>query len=279
MKDNKSKIEQLINVDPLSLAEKVTGKSYKEDDGTTMLGMGIQMDKSIQMERLMDATNDTKFSEETDSYISKIEAFGFEKIYEEEFDSEGTLEKLYVFFHREYSILLNFYTYRGSRNGGDFYYNWIPNDRHNRYGLTSSGSMISNPNDKNRTCTFYWNEDLTPHPLPKEIRDREPILNDETPWDVYRELSKSWTEEVGEYYKNRNLIMIWKGSHDCREAVAYKITNLHNNGTFLKYWKKNAIFSLAHHGNWNSKGFDYEKNNERIYAKLPKYVQEVLGVK
>jgi hypothetical protein len=73
------------------------------------------------------------------NYIDEIEKFGFKKILEVPFVCENYNEKFFVFFLEKYGILLEFDTHGGDRvNGGDFYYEWIPNDR-NALIYTSTG--------------------------------------------------------------------------------------------------------------------------------------------
>jgi hypothetical protein len=262
-----SNIKKEQNFDSLSEAEKITGKSYKEDETTSWLGLAMHLDHVKRMESLMNSTNDTKFSEKTENYISKVTEFGFEEVYRESFIDikwDNKQECFYVFWHKEYSILLCFDTFKGNRNGGNFYYNWIPNDR-SQYGVTSSGGYK----------TFDMKPDLSGELLYDE---EKPKFNDYV-WEEFKDKDKEYQLRLNAFRKENGLLSIWSGHHDCREALKNNINVLVQNGTFMKDWHdKNAHLWLVHHGDNfnNASGFDYKKAiNDRI-KKLPTFIQKII---
>jgi hypothetical protein len=139
-KEEKCKIRKLIQTDPISEAEKMTGKSYKEDEFTLMLGMFESMRLAEEKKRCLKISNDTTFCMKTIDYMRNIEEFGFKMVYEESFEDKKRTETFYLYYHYEYGILLKMDTYLDDRNGADCYYNWIPYSKDYPYGTTHSGS-------------------------------------------------------------------------------------------------------------------------------------------
>lgn len=258
-------IKSLQNVDPISIAEEISGGSYKENDECAFLGMGIMMQKSEMMNTLMDSTDDTKFSETTEGYLRKVIDFGFEEILNVTFEDKGVNDMLYVLWHKEYSILLCFDTYNGSRNGGHFYYNWSPNDIKNAQVYTSSGGYNG----------FYWKGDFSEQ-LPNPIQ--EPKLG-KLSWDEFKTLNTEWQKEDDIYRKENGLRAIWVGYHDCREALKNTINMMAENGTFLKEWKRVNFLWLLHYGDTKNVDYNYEMINRERYDKFPQYVKDCIKFK
>lgn len=277
------KIKELQNQDPLAIAEKLTGKSYKEDENTTWLGMAIQMEKTKIINDLMDSTNDTKFSETEEDYLKKVIDFGFVSVLVLPFKNEHDIEeRLHILFHKEYSILLVFDTFtweddgswakagkevpKPSRNGGNFYYNWSANDIYDRYNYTSNGSFEG----------VYWKLDFSEQLINPE---KEPKWNLEGQSYVeFSTLSKEWGARDRGYIKNNNLKAVWVGHHDCREALKNNINLMVNNGTFLKKWKKQPFLWLLHHGDTKIENYDYAQINQTRLNLLPDWVKECICV-
>ena len=102
---NKNKeILELMNTDPLSEAEKITGKSYKEDKGTGFLGMALQIEKSKALKIKLEEIGDTLFSESVDSYIKKLSKFGFIVAYKEPFKNQDDID--YLKSHHIHAFLI-----------------------------------------------------------------------------------------------------------------------------------------------------------------------------
>lgn len=254
-------IKELKNLDPLLQAEKLTGSSYKKDNATSLLGFAIHIEKSREMNKLMDETNDTRFSEKTEDYLDKVKSFNFEQILKEDFQSDGITESLYIFWHKEYSILLSFDTYKGSRNGSKFYYNWSPNDRKSRADVTSSGGYNG----------FYWKSDFSE----EQPFIAEPIWEDGVSWEDYNLLNKEWRQKSDIFVSDNNLKALWVGDHDGREALKFNINNLAKNGEFVKNWKKRPFLWLLHHG--DKKTGNYQEINQERINRFPDYVKNCIG--
>ena len=266
-------IKVLQSFDPLSEAEKLTKKSYKEDKTTESLGFLLHLDKANQMNDLMESTDDTKFSESTEEYIRKITEFGFEKVYEESFNSKHEhtkykTEMFYIYWHPTYSILLCFDTFWGNRNGGNFYYNWIPNDLCSRHHYTSSG----------RFETVDMKPDFSGELKFSEPKPKWNTFN--TSWEDYKKISDDYSLRLRAFIKENGLIAIWSGDHDCREALKNNINLLVQNGTFLtKWYGQKAHLWLSHHGDNSSHNqkFDYDTVIQSRIEKLPDYIREAIG--
>ena len=121
-------IDKGLKYDALSEAEKITGKSYKEDEMTQGIGFMNHMVHVKNMSELLSSVDDTMFCETEDEYLRKVSDFGFEVLLKDEFETDRGKERFYVMFHREYSILLCWDTFTGSRNSGNFYYNFSYNE-------------------------------------------------------------------------------------------------------------------------------------------------------
>ena len=156
-----------------------------------------------------------------------------------------------------------------SVNSGNFYYNWTPNFNY-KIHPTSSGGYINNGDNKH-TYTSLFNKDFTAHIIPEELRSVEPKID----WDNYEEYKNSfnnWCIRVESYIKSNELIKIWSGSHDCREAIKFNISQLAKNGKFLKRWKESPFLWLLNYMDTEDSDYDYKSiNNERL-SKLPKYI-------
>lgn len=142
MKSQESIIEEMIKLDPLVVVEKITGESYKASKFTEALGACICMEHGKIKQKTLASLGDTTFSMDTDSYIKIVFTLGFEKVLEVDFKDvkrKGNPEKFFVFWHPEKSILLEFDTFLGYRNGGNFYYNWLANRGVNCNEFISSG--------------------------------------------------------------------------------------------------------------------------------------------
>ncbi len=259
----KQDIKRLQEIDPIKLAEEVTGQSYKENDHVGYLGLFYQMDLSQRMEKLMDASDDTKFRESTEEYLRKVTEFGFEVVYEEDFVSDKhtenyELEKFYILWHKEYSILLCFDTFHGNRNSGNYYYNYslIKDDK----GLTSTGGYVS-----------MYLDLATMKDKPNPEKEPRWDSHNQT-WDEYMVLQKEWNERDKKYVEENNLTRVWSGSHDCREAIKNQIKLMAENGTFLKKWINKPHLYLSYYGDKK------DISREERFEKLPQYVKDCITI-
>lgn len=270
-------LDKILKTDPISEFEKIYGKDYKtntEEDNKNMLGVAIH--HNMMKEASLSTAGDTTFCMSGDDYQRNIEDFGFELIYQEDFegDSLGDIYKdtLKVFWLD--GLLLHFDTYNGSRNSGAVHYNWVPNpDLENRYGLTSSGRYASL-----NMLPDLSGELLFPETEPELAMDKES-------WEEFKHKKVAYQSRLNDFREENNLRAIWVGNHDCREAIRHNITNLKNNGDILNTWIYPETCCWITH--WGEKDEIYgnlgrnkdpdTRTLERM-AKFPQHVKDAIKV-
>lgn len=248
-------IANLLKFDGIDAAEKITGKSYKESEATKLLGVGLHIEHSKFVNAALDATGDSKFSNELIDYQKIILSIGFELALEIPFNacsymSKSRDEKLFVYVNREKGILLTFDTFEGVHvNSGDFYYCWkptMPSDKLHR--VTSSGGFESEKNPN-------WR--------------RDPEFIGKKPDDFF-----------------------WFGHHDCRQAIKHHISELEANGNFMPQWpstlKKESMRTFfMHYQDWREPEYENKPWGEKeIYltklfkersTMVPDWLKKMIG--
>ena len=102
---------ELLYFDAIGEAEKISGKSYKEDKYTGILGMLLMMDNREDKNKLLDLNDDTKLSNDLDNYLRIVKDEGFEIIYKEDFlSNHNDKESLFIMWNDKEGILLCFDT-------------------------------------------------------------------------------------------------------------------------------------------------------------------------
>lgn len=136
------RIKELIALDPIDVAEKMVGKS----ETATRLGLLIQMDKTKQLNKLLEAGDDTKFSETIENHLKISKDLGFRVVYEEheevhnKWESKSTPESYYILW-RDDGILMTCDSFcKKQRNSCTFYFNLRKNSPDSKlYDLRVSG--------------------------------------------------------------------------------------------------------------------------------------------
>jgi len=276
-KEISKEIDTLKKIDPLAEAEKFAEELGIEKKDVQALGFFAHIEKCKVMNHLMDITDDTKFNNTLKDYTRKIEDFGFVKVYEKAFyildrdTGKRKRDRHFIYFHYEYSILLNFDTYRNeSVNGGTFYYNWSPNDVEAKRVCTSSGCMIEGQYDDDFDCIE----------IPSNIGPEPKWKMKDTDYKSFREKNDMWWDMYWKWLIDNKYRWIWRGSHDAREGVKHKIKALTDDGMFVKKWKVNPINSLCNHGDWDRKRNGegaIDKLTVKRFKMLPQDVQNAIG--
>jgi hypothetical protein len=73
----KQELSKLLEYDSLAEAEKITGKSYKESEGTSFLGLGLMMANNKKKNKILKENKDSTFSNTVEDYINIIQSIGF----------------------------------------------------------------------------------------------------------------------------------------------------------------------------------------------------------
>lgn len=279
--------KKLIAIDPLLEAEKMTGKSYKNDDETNRLGFVMHIGKNKALDAVLTKLDDVKYRDSITEYTRKMKNYGFELALELPFKSEHCTEHLYIMFHRKNSLLLVFDSYTvtdhdgsyarsgnqvppPSINGGHIYFNWSPNDGKSNSISGFSGGYIW-PNDM-RFATMYdenWNEiDQNTLDVPKHVRYSE--------FDYDFVKMKEYDDSIDLALSKYKYRLVKYGDIDCREAAKMALTEMAQHGKFLQKWKKQPFMWLLHHGDTKDDNYDHEKITAERIAMLPDYVRDAI---
>ena len=121
-------IDALLRFDALSQAEDFTGKSYKEDELTSSLGMALHIENGERKRALLAASGDTHWGSKFLDAVDIALDLGFELVYAQAIpDTKHYPEKKdlthWQAFWRD-GILLVLESYHGSLNNANIYFNW-----------------------------------------------------------------------------------------------------------------------------------------------------------
>lgn len=254
---NKETIKQIIKFDPVSTAEDLLGEF---DEGVRGLSFLLHWEKSKFMEQLMDSNDDTKFRETSEEYLRKVKSIGFEVVYYKKFNNNE--DSHYIMWHPEYHILLNWDTFRGSRNSAKMYYYWSPNNINNSISHSGGYKYL------NVISLDTW-EELNP---PFD----EPVFDENINWEDYKKANELYWDKLEKWREENNLKSIRHCNNDAREALKYHINELLEHGTFVKVWKEPMFFWLLNWKDDDKPGYDYKKLSYDILNNLPNSVKQYL---
>ena len=143
-------LSDALSFDGLAAAETITGQSYKDDKSTEALGLFLHFTEGAKKNALLAALDDTSHACLLSDYLRIAVDEGFEIVLQIPFlgisyaiPIAEITETFYVMFHKRDGILLCFDTFGGDKvNGGNFYYNWVPNSEDSYHEATSNGSFM-----------------------------------------------------------------------------------------------------------------------------------------
>lgn len=125
----RNNIAAVLNFDPLAAAEKLTGASYKTDEGTGALGFLMHIEHSRLKNAMLRRNGDTTLNETVERYQSVLDLLGFELVRECAFPVNDRSERDFIYAHRD-GLLLHFDTFTLSSppmvNGAHVWFNWRP---------------------------------------------------------------------------------------------------------------------------------------------------------
>lgn len=147
-------LKKLLAFDGLAEAERLTGRSYKDDgdnplgnpDSVTGLGMALMHEHAKIKDAVLTERGDTTFNNKIDRYLDIITSNGFEEVLVTPFEGRYGKDEHMIYARRD-GLLLSFDTFGGkSINGGKVYYNWRPSEDAAKadYRFTSSGRYARN---------------------------------------------------------------------------------------------------------------------------------------
>lgn len=149
-----SEIDDILKTDPLYEAEKVTGKSYKESEQTTLLGMLIAMDHGERKKEMLQSRGDSYMSMTVEYYENLLEENGFKEAHCHSFTCPhyGTEQYFKVFYHPIHFCLLTFETFGKTSVNSTKMYSQVKTDNYSDdeeiiYGLMCSRSTEKDPDD------------------------------------------------------------------------------------------------------------------------------------
>ena len=119
---NTQKIEEALRFDALLHAEEITGKSYKTDGDTEMLGVALHMSHGQQKRTLLKNAGDAYWAMPMSEWVALVESMGFERIFS--MAIPDTPDFFYMWWKP--GILLKADTYNGpdGLNGAMAYFNY-----------------------------------------------------------------------------------------------------------------------------------------------------------
>lgn len=162
LKTGSTELDTLLNFDPLDTAERLLDTRGSDAIG---LGMLMAMRHNATKRTVLEANDDTSFSNIVERYVRIVQELGFEQVLALPFtgrmfnDDPPVNEMFYIFAHRD-GMILCFDTYMTNDvNGAHLYYNIEFNgiDHYNHCALTSNGSWVEYEVDREqRIVNGVW---------------------------------------------------------------------------------------------------------------------------
>ena len=140
----------MLKFDGLAEAEKLTGKSYKDDKDTMGLGMALHMLHGQQVKDELALRDDTYYSIPFSDALAIYYDLGFVDAYSTTYELRGEVNSHIVLVHSD-GIIMNITSYGSTLNSATMYYNWeheapVDGERHPMQ-YVESGHYISSPYD------------------------------------------------------------------------------------------------------------------------------------
>lgn len=179
MKMTDEAISAALRFDPLSQAERVTGKDYKIDKGTESLGFAMHMVHSRNKQALLEFAGDTHFGMSWADFKSLLMKLGFTIHYTETFkkDGEDFSDELLLAFDAKRCALLVAESYWGGKsiNSGTVYFNWHHKGDEFKWLSGCSGGAVDDA--QNQAVSYDVREGLS-----FKLREADSLGDFVTPW-------------------------------------------------------------------------------------------------
>jgi len=234
-----------LAVDPLTVAEKLTGQSYKTDKATESLGFGLHLAHVQQKRELLSAIGDMHYGLSAAQGLALFLKDGFDIVSVRKFNGhsgdKGEVydERLYILFCQRRGLLARFETYgRGSA--------------HNPDGSCNSISVYFNyrPGHKDFDMCNYSG---------RSIVDPSPLFKAET---------TKYNPE------GHNYAIV--GYFDGREGLFTRLQMLEQNGEFITPWLEKPWFWFPNYMDTKEKRCDIDGINNAALSALPDYVKKAI---
>lgn len=150
--------DDMLNFDALDVAQEITGKSYKDDEATSSLGMALHMLHNENMRDELALRDDTHYHISFADTVRILIDLGFEEVYSREYAGSGVTETQSFFWRQGVLAVMTSYN-AVTLNSGKIYYNWEPKEGTNAWEFTSSGGLDLDSHNAGR---YVWvgNHDL-----------------------------------------------------------------------------------------------------------------------
>lgn len=187
--------DDLLNMDPLLEAENITGKSYKDDEDTTMLGMALHMLKNEQVRLELGLRGDTYYSMTYDEYMAVAHNLGFVTMLSLPFTNGDGVEEVQEFLWRDGLLLITeSYTWekggKRSTNNAKMYFNCEFPASSDAWSFRFSGHLHTAMYDQGR---YVWIGD---------VDVREALVNTVNRMETEGTILKDWIEQPHMYLFN-----------------------------------------------------------------------------
>lgn len=133
-------IREMLSFDAFSQAEKLTGKSYKDDALTSEVGMMLSFERSSQVHSALKSMGDTPFSCRFDEYLRIAKDEGFVEVLNVPFIGHDDRNEAMIIMWHPMGILLKTDSYGEYRNTADVYFNWQAHRSFGHYGISGTHS-------------------------------------------------------------------------------------------------------------------------------------------
>ena len=233
------KIDDLLNFDGLAEAEKVTGKSYKNDKGTESLGFLAVMLNAEEKNQALIKSNDTHNGISADDTFILLEENGFELLSKNDYERK------------------NPYTTKGDIEESSLVFYWNPT-------LHILVKLETYPSSKriNENSTGWDDELFEPYIKINSINMKYTIR----PTNI----NEFWSNCVSSGGMNGDVFV---GDHDIREGFVHKLNKLKEYGEFQPWLFGGGQFLYFNHYMFED-NYDREDEKEKIIAQWPDDIKE-----
>lgn len=137
MKELRDEFKRLKAIDPIDIAEKLTGRSADNADVSLGVAMPLMHEVQRQKKDLAILTDDTYFSMPMKDFKSTLKRMGFELVLEDPLD-EGNFYR--IWWHKD-GFIISSDSYWGDKsvNGGNMYFSFEPNKKYWVEGCSGGG--------------------------------------------------------------------------------------------------------------------------------------------